>query len=41
MIRTTNHCTYRFNVDLFKVLLAINLYLLKLLLLWAQFSALN
>ncbi len=41
MIRNNSYCSYRFNVDLFKVLLAMNLYLLKLLLLWAQFAALN
>lgn len=34
-------CTYRLNIDLFKVLLAIQLFLLKLLFLLAQFGTLN
>ncbi len=32
------HCSYRLNVDLFKVMWATNLILLKLLLVWMKFA---
>ncbi len=41
MKRINNQDSYRIHIDLFKVLLSLQLFLLKLLLLWAQLGALN